>query len=316
LLVIGCGTDDRYAMALAVTLRSVFETLDASCDATVFIMDGGISAANERRLRRVVERSSRRVDVELVKVDVARYAHLKTTEHVSRAMYFRLLLPEAIPVRFSKVIYLDCDLLVRADLSRLWRADMLGKPLLAAQDFGAPVFSTKTLGFPYQRFGIDPQTPYLNSGVLVMDLARWRAEGYADAIQRFLVEHQADVQFGDQDGINAVMAGNWGELDPLWNVQTYIGLDERYLQMIEDSPHKRRLVRDRRRLMRDAFIWHFVGEWKPWIRGEIPPRQLQWLRTLRQSGWFEGGELESIRTLGGLYSHWLFKTVHWWVFVR
>ena len=71
--------------------------------------------------------------------------------------------------------------------------------------------------------------------------------------------------YGDQDGINAVIAGNWGELDPRWNVQLYISID-RTLRLIEDSPHKQRLIRDRWRLIRDAYIWHYVGSRKPWAR--------------------------------------------------
>jgi lipopolysaccharide biosynthesis glycosyltransferase len=142
-----------------------------------------------------------------------------------------------------------------------------------------------------------------------MDLARWRAEGYAEAILRFLVEHQADVQFGDQDGINAVMAGNWGELDPLWNVQVFVGVN-RLLRLYEDVSLNQQLLRDRRRLLRDAFIWHFAGPWKPWARGCFSAGQLEWLRTLRQSGWFQRHDFESRRTVLRIYGNWLIEKIH------
>ena len=48
---------------------------------------------------------------------------------------------------------------------------MIGKPLLAVRDYSGPVVSAQATGLPYQRLGIDPQTPYLNSGVLVMDIS-------------------------------------------------------------------------------------------------------------------------------------------------
>ena len=195
-------------------------------------------------------RTSHRVDLELVvgrRIHL-RYAHLRASGHLSPAAFSRLFLPDAIPESFSRVIYLDSDLLVRSDLSQVWRMDMLGTPFLAVRDYSTPLVSSKATGLLYKKLGINRESAYLNSGFLVMDL---KVLGEPMAMRRrsfvILLKMRTKSSMAIQDGINAVMAGTWGELDPLWNVQLYISINNT-IRIIEESNHKERLVLDRWRL--------------------------------------------------------------------
>ena len=65
-------------------------------------------------------------------------------------------------------------------------------------------------------------TPYFNSGVLVINLTRWRKENVGDRVIEYLRKYQPYVQLEDQEGLNAVLANDWGKLDPKWNLISHI----------------------------------------------------------------------------------------------
>ncbi len=68
-----------------------------------------------------------------------------------------------VPRSIEKVIYLDCDMIIRRDLTALWEMPLAGHVLAAALDPGYD------LGFVP---GWPSDTPYFNSGVMLVDLAR------------------------------------------------------------------------------------------------------------------------------------------------
>ncbi|MDE3053311.1 MAG: glycosyltransferase family 8 protein [Gemmatimonadota bacterium] len=284
-IVIGCGTDEPFAMPTTVTLFAALEHLPATRPILIVVADGGMREKTRRRMRRVLSRASPPVALEIVPVTSRHLAHLPTPGHLGPAAYFRLLLPSIVPDRFAKAIYLDSDLLVRRDLSALWDQPLDGRPLLAVREYSAPVVSSAA-GMPeYLEIGLDPETPYLNSGVLVVNLDAWRREEIAVAIADYVAAHRNRNRYGDQDGINAILAGRWGELDLRWNVPAYIGQD-RIFRDLEPSAHKEWLANARWTFLREAYVFHFIGAKKPWQPGCALPGQLEWLDAARRCGWF------------------------------
>ena len=58
--------------------------------------------------------------------------------------------------------------------------------------------------------------PYFNSGVMIMDLAAFRKEGYGEKVLQCVTSHA--YRHHDQDGLNKVFMGNWSILPLRWNV--------------------------------------------------------------------------------------------------
>jgi lipopolysaccharide biosynthesis glycosyltransferase len=307
-IVFACGADDRFAMPMAVSLFSALEQLGDGYDVQLYVVDGGISPANAANLRRVLRHRSNPVEVHLVAADLARLGGLKVSGHLRLPTYFRLLVPEIVPEPYERAIYLDSDLLVRSDPAALWDAEMGESPALAVRECSNPTVSSRVGVLNYRELGLDPEAPYINGGVLVMDLVRWRSERLAQAVLHHTVEYAEFVQFGDQDGLNAVLAGRWGLLDPRWNVPVYLTVD-RIFDLIEDSPFKEELRLGRRALLREAHILHFIGARKPWEPGCGLPGQLAWLRALQRSGWYAGREQALRLKTWTLRADWLFRQV-------
>ncbi len=133
--------------------------------------------------------------------------------------YFRLLIPFLLPDH-PLAIYLDADTMVLNDISSLWNTDLEGHAIAAVLDYLPRIRDAVS---NWRELHIDPDAPYLNSGVLVMDLARWTTEKISLRVLKICRENQDHLraqgqwpQF-DQYGLNVVLAGRWKALDPMWN---------------------------------------------------------------------------------------------------
>ena len=125
-----------------------------------------------------------------------------------KAACLRMFIASVLPVEIRRVIYLDCDLFVAADLGELYRVDMRGHPVAAVRDTWMHPFFCAGLGLDARH--------YFNSGVMLIDLAQWDAPARR-ALDLF-VENGAIYPCLDQDVLNLVFKGNWLELEKRWNL--------------------------------------------------------------------------------------------------
>ena len=127
----------------------------------------------------------------------------------TEAASLRLLLPELLP-EYDRILYMDCDIIVRQDLARLWEETDLGDNYLAAV-FEAPV---EQQAERFRALGCDPDR-YFNSGFLMMNLAAMRRDHLTE---RLLDACRVDyLEFPDQDALNQVCKGRVLPLSPLQN---------------------------------------------------------------------------------------------------
>jgi lipopolysaccharide biosynthesis glycosyltransferase len=77
--------------------------------------------------------------------------------HITLAAYARIFLSDILPASWSKVLYLDCDLIVRRSLLELWSTELDGYAIAAVREPGNQHHST--LGIPDSA--PSPAYPYL-----------------------------------------------------------------------------------------------------------------------------------------------------------
>jgi lipopolysaccharide biosynthesis glycosyltransferase len=207
---------------------------------------------------------------------------MKTTDVFSHAAYLRLLIPQLLPA-VDRVIYLDSDLIVERDLSELWEAGFDDHAALAVPDYLYPcVSSVDWAGDTYTTCGVAPGAPYCNTGVLVMNLERWRQNDIGERALEYIRRFPQFIRWAEQDGINAVLGGEWGLLDDRWNVMTS-GVNC-YGRLSTLSTLERRTAQEQ--LLRDPFILHFSGPIKPWRFAQRGRCHSRFFDYLLRSRWF------------------------------
>lgn len=290
--VVVLAANESFAMPLATTVRSAIDNLAKDRQLEVVVLGSGLLDETKQR----VEKSwpSSRCSVTWIDVDAALLADVPISGHVSEVAYYRILLPRLLPKQIDRVIYLDSDLIVRGDLCQLWSSDFEGAICLAVQDCAAPFIDSELAlsNFKqcasqlaairpvanYQELGLDAHAPYFNSGVLLIDVAAWRAENLADQMLDCLDRHHSHVRWWDQYVLNVVLAGRWKMLDPRWNQGSHMYSYRDWQESPFDAETFRR-VRDEPRIV------HYTTGRKPWKLSCVHPRCEEFYEYLDHTDW-------------------------------
>lgn len=286
------AADDSFGMPLAATIRSALDHLAPERRLDIYVLDGGLSDATKQRLERSWPEG--RCRITWVDVDKTALVDVPTSGHANLVNYYRILMPWLLPAELGRVIYLDADLIVRTDLTRLWECELADQFCLAAQDCAAPYFDASAvltnfdrcgahLGSPrpvanFRELGLNPLGAYFNSGVMLVDLDAWRI---ADLPRKMLVcleRNQQHVHWWDQYALNVVLAGRWGQLDPRWNQGSHIFAYPDWTT----SPYDRETYH---RLRDDPYIVHFTTRYKPWKVSCLHPQRKLFFEYVDRTDW-------------------------------
>ena len=278
-IVVACAADDFFAMPLAVTVGSALVNLSKDRKLCLYILDGGIRESNHRRITESLDPD--RVAIHWVKPESRHLDAIakRCENNYPISAYHRLLLPQLIPNNITRVIYLDSDLVVLGDLAELWEMEFGDHCMLAAQDA-----ANRHLLFPehldhlhLDRDGVTDQDKYLQSGVLVIDLEKWRAQSITDDVVEFIATHP-QLPFPDQDALNLVLIKKWGELDPRWN----------QLPVVHDFPSWQESPYTEQQFaatVNDPLIIHYGSRPKPWQRHCSHPQRARFYEYLDKTAW-------------------------------
>ena len=167
----------------------------------------------------------------------------KQTVRLPLSSCYRLLLPRILPA-YDKVVYIDVDVAVCRDLGELYSTDVGGCWFAAAKDV---VYNTKPEYVSWaEKWGFAEWDGYVNTGVLVMNLERFRCEPVLDRLKEIVFE--AAKWNCDQDALNFVCKGAIAPLDPRWNVQLGDYCLEKQISLIGE----------------EMWIAHYTARQKPW----------------------------------------------------
>jgi len=180
-----------------------------------------------------------------------------------------------LPADIDRVLYLDVDLLVLDDIDKLWAADLAGKAVGAVAEiaWGEAAPDTRAAAL-----GIAPGHVYVNSGVLVIDLGRWRRDGLCRGLLDCAAALGSRAAYHDQDALNMVLQGDIALLDRRWNVQT----------LMLGSWYRRALPGDHRATAaarRRPAIVHFSTGAKPWKFRARTRRRADYFRFRERTAW-------------------------------
>ena len=278
--------DERYSPYAAALLASIVAHSDACRSYDILIFHQDISLATQRRLGGIVTRQSN-VSLRFIELlDEEIGIHLPVHLHFARETYFRLWIP-LILGHFSKVVYLDTDVIVLRDIAGLYEIDLGGEPIGAVRDFIMQSFRRTHVRTPEawgvataenylsNYLGLDDPDGYFQAGVLLFDLARIERPAYDRRVRSILMEKA--YWFVDQDVLNLLFNGRVTVIDPRWNVVSDIALETRLAA--EDAQAYEASVED-------PFIVHYPGPLKPWHSLNRPLGHHFWIWS-RTTSWYE-----------------------------
>lgn len=275
------ASDDRFAEILGVSLVSLYDSSKDLDEIRVYILDSGIQDENKARLQSIAASyhrtalhfiSARNIS-QVLSIDVK-------TDRGSLSQYARLFLSDALPEALERVLYLDCDIIVNQSISALWQLDLHGKTIAALKD----AFSRQ-----YRRnIGLADNDIMFNSGVMLIDLKRWKALLIEQKLLAFIRKYKGQIPQGDQGALNAVLSGDTYCFPPKFNSVT-IFYDFTYSEMLTyRKPVDFYNARQVQEAVENPIIIHYTTSFlsvRPWFEGCQHPYTDKWLEYKSMSPW-------------------------------
>jgi lipopolysaccharide biosynthesis glycosyltransferase len=187
------------------------------------------------------------------------------TKFLPRVIYARLFAPEYL--QCDRLLYLDADILIEDRLDELFTLDMRGRAIAAVHD--AVMVAKSESPSRRKTAPIDRHANYFNSGVLLIDRARWAERDVAGETTAFFAKFGAAASLPDQDFLNFACRDDWTPLSPRWNFQS-----DALAAGLHDA-------------VKPAIV-HFTGGLKPWHREtgrDYPPLAAKFRAMMADAGW-------------------------------
>ena len=254
-LNIAYACDNNFVDVMCVSIMSFN---DHNCDANIYILDCGIEEANKQKILELCSGKNAVFFVDAKKtLDGLDYD--LNLDRGSIAAYARLFIGAMLPSKVKKVLYLDSDTLIRDSLMELYITDL--KPYVIGGIRDSFSLLNKKV------FGIKKGDLFINSGVLLIDLDKWRNNKIENKIYE-LISSRNKIFQGDQGIINTIFHGMVKELPLKYDVLTYLydfTYEEMMLYRNPDNYFEKREVEYAKQ---NPVIVHFSSSFRssrPWI---------------------------------------------------
>lgn len=227
------ATDDNYFKYLAVTLASIERYASDEYIYDIKILTTGLSEENESAIDKL---GFPHLNVSIVNVDekmkkIRNNVAQRLRDYYSESIFYRIFIPHLFP-RLEKAIYLDCDIVLKDDVAKLYFTD-IGENILGAipDESIAPipefcVYVDKVVG--------SPEGVYFNSGVLVINAKKFRDDKIEEKLLHLITEYNFQTVAPDQDYLNYLCRGKVYYFDAGWNKQPNqnVDFDENKIHLI------------------------------------------------------------------------------------
>jgi lipopolysaccharide biosynthesis glycosyltransferase len=214
-VVLALVSNERYFPGLYCAVASALSHLDAARELNLKVLDGGISQTSRDILERLVNGFGKPVRLELLPINESVFRGATLGPGQSHMAYCRILLPHLLDV--SRLIYLDCDVLVFRDLSELFDMELAcGKVIAAVRDSETSSLAEDSRIIA-DAMKLSADSTYFNSGVLLLNLHELRKENFTERSVDFFKQWSGHYRFHDQSAINFLLCGQIHTLPEYWN---------------------------------------------------------------------------------------------------
>lgn len=242
------AADENYSRYCMVTLTSILENTTSFLN--VYILTSGFSEMTERRFMNY--ELSYNCKIHFVTIDETALQGVplpKELSHINIVTYYRLLISSVLPDDIDKIIYLDCDIIVRHDIAELASIQIDGYAISAVME--SPYEDRKDR----ERLQIPLEYGYFNAGVLLINLSYWREHRLDLVFLSYLKNHSRNILYHDQDILNATLYDKTLAMPVTWNTSTVL--------YIRAKMSKKR-IKAMHGILSDPALVHFVYIPKPW----------------------------------------------------
>ena len=239
--------NNKIAPQMCVSMTSVVRTMRNFDTINFFILENYISKKNKKKIKKLEKEN---VSIEFIRIDAYEFEKRcpkgEGCAHVPVQTYFRYIIPQLKP-EYDKVLYLDCDMIIRKSLSNLWNTELGNNYAAAVQEFYVDASNKMKIKMPI----------VFNAGMLLLNNRKLVEDGIADLLFANTEKLKDKIVYVDQDILNYTFQNKVVWANPIYNAQIDLWRPGTCAKSIY-TPEQMWWARN------DPAIVHYNSHLKPW----------------------------------------------------
>jgi lipopolysaccharide biosynthesis glycosyltransferase len=205
------SADEKFTQHLAVMIASVLYNSQDDEHLNFYVITEDISDKSRQKISEL--NNINFFNITYIESVNNNYTYGPLNSFLTTNAYHRFEAPSFLP-ELSRVLYLDCDLIVRNSLKEFWYTDIGSCAIGAVEN----LFSSE---FP-ERLKYPTSLSYFNSGVILMNLDKLRELEFEKKCFDYVKTYPERIWYPDQCVMNAVLQGNWKRMPYKYNFMSIV----------------------------------------------------------------------------------------------
>lgn len=280
--------DEGYAMQVAVSMVSMLEN-NIREEFDFYILADNYSADTRSRFRMIEDTYGCGIHIINIEEKLKALLDTKLAEEpgiirngMVSFMFARLFVGSAIPESVNKLIYIDSDTIFLGRVRDLYEMELHEACIYAAvRDLWPEAYN--------DIIGLDQNDLYFQSGIMLINLRKWRSEECEDIIWNHINNMERYYALHDQDILNVCFQGRIQTL-PVTFGMVYLLREYDAEQILrfsgKDEEHyytKSEIDRAKKR----TYVVHYAGDYfgRPWIYPRACRSSKLWYSYFKKTPW-------------------------------
>ena len=214
------ATDNNFIDVLYASIASLYDT-NGDLNLDIWIIGEKISDLNKDKINNLSKEYNQK---EVNWIENCEVPYQVKLDRGSASQYSRLMIGSILPDSIKKALYLDADTIILSNLVELFNVCFENKIVIGVSDVINAEYK-KILNIPEDK-------AVFNTGVLLIDLEKWRIEQIESKLFDVICKFKGNVIQGDVGILNAVLYDSYKEINPKFN----------YMTIFEDMAYEDMLV--------------------------------------------------------------------------
>lgn len=258
--------NNSYIKQIVTVLTSMLDNINNDSKLMIYILEKDLSDENKKIISKFNDSNIEinYINMNNINMNLEKFMDRRDNyNYISIETYYRFFIPELFP-NYDKMIYLDADIIVLEDISKLYNIDIENYLAGVTKDINIDLTRAKKWHISkhidideYFEKVLNKKTKdYFNAGILLLNLKKIRENNIVDKLWEFTKE-KSPLEFQDQDALNKVFEDNVKYIDLRWNLSKDV---KWILREHIDNEAKAEI----KELGKNPFIVHYLGANKPW----------------------------------------------------
>lgn len=263
--------NDSYIKQIVTVLTSIIDNFSNENKLEINILERNLSDENKKIISKFNNSNIEinYINMNNVNMNLERFMDRRENyNYISIETYYRFFIPELFP-NYDKIIYLDADIIVLEDISKLYNIDIENYLAGVTKDININLTRIKkwniskgiNIDYYFEKILNKKTKDYFNAGILLLNLKKIREDNIVEKLWQF-TEEKSPLEFQDQDVLNAVFENKVKYIDLRWNLSK----DVKWILREHTDDKVKAEIEE---VSKNPFIVHYLGANKPWEYNNI-----------------------------------------------